>query len=196
MADTQRTRSAILSLFGDNVTGQVSAQDLRDFVVTLMESEFANAGDFWSKPQSKFTTTDRTGRGWKMYSQYIGSATSFQDILYMDCSTGYWIHADRAHESTFIGVLGVAMESYLAGGISTGVILLEGCIYLSANSANFTAKIGMPIYLDSGVSGAISAGPTTLSGVKLGFIMPSDDHGASTIGKWYFKPDWGVVSSQ
>ena len=36
MADTQRTRAAILNLFGDNVTGQISAQDLRDYVVTIM----------------------------------------------------------------------------------------------------------------------------------------------------------------
>ena len=36
MADTQRTRAAILALFADNVTGQTSVQDLRDYVVTIM----------------------------------------------------------------------------------------------------------------------------------------------------------------
>ena len=51
MADTGRSRAQILSLFSDNVTGQISAQDLRDWVVTVMEEEFANFGDFWAKPQ-------------------------------------------------------------------------------------------------------------------------------------------------
>ena len=46
MADVQRTRAAILALMADNVTGQISAQDLRDFIVTVMESEFVNPGDF------------------------------------------------------------------------------------------------------------------------------------------------------
>ena len=49
MADTQRNRSAILTLFADNVTGQISPQDLRDFVVTVMEAEFAYTGDFWKQ---------------------------------------------------------------------------------------------------------------------------------------------------
>ncbi len=65
MADTQRTRAAILSLFADNVTGQISCQDLRDFQVTVMESEFANPGDFWAKPQAKYSLTDKTARGAK-----------------------------------------------------------------------------------------------------------------------------------
>jgi len=36
MADTERTRSSILSLFADNTSGDISPQDLRDFVVTMM----------------------------------------------------------------------------------------------------------------------------------------------------------------
>jgi len=48
MSDTQRSRAAILSLLADNATGQISAQDLRDFVVTVMEEEFVNSGDFWA----------------------------------------------------------------------------------------------------------------------------------------------------
>lgn len=36
MADTRRTKAAILTLFADNTTGLVSPQDLRDFVVTAL----------------------------------------------------------------------------------------------------------------------------------------------------------------
>ena len=74
MSDTQRTRAALLSLAADNTTGQFSLQDMRDFMVTVMEEEFTNPGDFWAKPNPKNTTTDKTARGWKIYSQYIGSA--------------------------------------------------------------------------------------------------------------------------
>ena len=36
MADTRRLRSALLALFADNSIGDISAQDLRDYVVTNM----------------------------------------------------------------------------------------------------------------------------------------------------------------
>lgn len=36
MADTARTSSSILSLFADNTSGDISAQDLRDFVKSLV----------------------------------------------------------------------------------------------------------------------------------------------------------------
>lgn len=35
MSDTKRTLTEILALFADNVTAQISAQDLRDFVVSV-----------------------------------------------------------------------------------------------------------------------------------------------------------------
>jgi len=37
MVDTQRTKSALQTLFADNVTGDISPQDLRDFLVTVMD---------------------------------------------------------------------------------------------------------------------------------------------------------------
>ena len=36
MADTVRTRASILALFADNTTGDISPQDLRDFVLSTM----------------------------------------------------------------------------------------------------------------------------------------------------------------
>jgi hypothetical protein len=35
MPDTARTRAALLELFADNTRGNISAQDLRDFVVSV-----------------------------------------------------------------------------------------------------------------------------------------------------------------
>lgn len=195
MADTQRTRTALLSLFADNVTGQVSCQDLRDYVVTVMNSEFANEGDFWSKPQAKYTLTDKTARGWKEYSQYIGSDCSFMNIMHQEASTGYWMRADVA-DSTKTGRLGIAMDSY-ASDVSTATILMEGLIYDSSFSTVFSELIGRPVYLDSGVPGSISIGETANSVLIVGYIVNSDDAGGSAIGKWYFTGPacWAVKGS-
>lgn len=43
MADTKRTLSAITTLFADNTTGDISAQDMRDFLVSAHGSRTVNA---------------------------------------------------------------------------------------------------------------------------------------------------------
>jgi protease II len=195
MADTQRSRAQILSLFADNVTGQISAQDLRDYVVTVMESEFVNAGDFWAKPAVAYTTTDKTARGAKLYSQYIGSDCSWMNVMFMEASTGYWMRADVA-DSTKNGFIGLAMDSYTSD-LSTGVILIEGMVYDSSFSTVFSELVGRPVYLDSGVPGSVSIGETQNSVLIIGWIMHSDDHGGSAIGKWYFSGQgaWSIKGS-
>jgi hypothetical protein len=190
MADTQRTRAQILALFVDNVTGQISAQDLRDFVVTVMESEFANPGDFWSRPQAKYNITNETAKGWIEYSQYIGEACSWMNAMYMDQSTGRWYLANVAN-SLKTGLIGLAMNSY-AAGVSTANILKEGIVYDASFSATFSGNFGRPIYLASGFPGSITLVITT-SVLVLGGIAQSDNFsGISAIGKWYFKPEWAV----
>lgn len=190
MADTQRTRASILVLLADNVTGQISPQDLRDYVVTVMEPEFTNPGDFWAKPSPKFTTTDKTARGWILYSQYMGSAVSWMNILYMDKSTGYWMLANVS-ASAQTGMLGLAMNSY-AADFSTAQVLLEGCVYDSSFSTIFSRLVGRPVYLASGGTGSITTTITTNSVLVVGMVMPSE-WGWSTSGKWYFKPDWKIA---
>jgi len=189
MADTQRTRAALLSLFADNVTGQISAQDFRDFQVTVMETEFANPGDFWAMPSTRGTLTDKTARGAKLYSQIIGSDCSWMNIMYLNTSNT-WMRAD-VNDSTMNGMLGIAMDSYTAA-TSTGIILLWGMVYDSSFSTVFSGKVGRPIYLDSGVPGSISAGVTTNSQKIIGWIMGSEG-GESAIGKWLFQPErWSI----
>ena len=192
MADTQRTRAQILTLFADNVTGNISAQDLRDFVVTMMEEEFVNPGDFWAEPNVKITITDKSARGWKLYSQYVGSDCSFMNVLFMEASTGYWMRADVA-DSTMNGYVGLAMDSYTSD-TSTAIILMRGMVYNSDFSTTFSELHGRPVYLASGVVGSITTTVTT-SIYILGWIVHSDDHGGSAIGKWYFNPNWAVLGA-
>jgi hypothetical protein len=188
MADVQRTRAQILTLFADNVTGQISPQDLRDYVVTLMEPEFAYAGDFWKQPGVRETTTDATVRGWKDYSQVMNSACSFTNILKMD-SDGGWVRADVA-DSDLTGIIGLAADSY-ASDASDAVILRKGMVYNSVWSALFSGFIGRPLYLDSGVPGSISTGITTNSQLIVGWVEASDDAGVA-VGKFRFDPEWAI----
>jgi len=192
MADTQRTRAALLSLLADNVTGDISAQDLRDFLVTVMEPEFANPGDFWVEPSTRQTTTDKTARGAILYSQTVGSACSFMNVMYLNTSNT-WMRANVS-DSTQNGFLALALNSY-ASDDSTTQMLIRGIVYDSSFSTIFSGKVGRPVYLDSGVPGSISAGITANSAKIIGWILGSEG-GESAIGKWYFNPDrWSIKGS-
>jgi len=45
MSDTIRSLDALLALFADNTTGQISAQDLRDFIVSAMATDVKFTSD-------------------------------------------------------------------------------------------------------------------------------------------------------
>lgn len=189
MADTQRTRAQLLTLFADNVTGNISAQDLRDFLVTIMEEEFMNAGDFWAGPSPVHITTDKTAKGWKMYSQIVGSDCSFMNVMHLTAS-GTWERADVA-DSTTTGVLALAMDSYTSDD-STTVMLRHGIVYDSSFSATFSGFVGSAVFLASGAPGSIVVVSTTNSQIVIGYVEHSDDGGVA-IGKWRFEPPtWSV----
>ena len=190
MADTKRTRAAILALFADNVTGDISAQDDRDRLVTNMPLEsFINEDDFWAQPQFGRVGGDRTGKGWVLYSQVVDSLVSFGDVLYM-VSTGNWRTADAAQplEKDFVGMV---LESYAAAA-SQCLILRKGLILLSAWSGIFSDNVGKKVYLDSGTSGAFSMVQPT-SALVLGVALPTSMGSINSINM-FFDPQWAVVS--
>ena len=195
MANTQRTRAALITLLADNVTGQISAQDLRDFLVTIMESEFANPGDFWKEPDAQYLTTGDTVKGWIDYSQLISEACSMGNILERGPS-GQWTLASAivGSNSERPVTLGVAADSY---AISTfGDVLRRGLVYKSAFSASFgDDRIGWPVYLYSDAPGSITTESQT-SIMIVGFIEPEQSTGlASNTNIWRFDPTyaWGVT---
>jgi hypothetical protein len=189
MADTRRTRAAIMALLADNVTAQISAQDLRDAQYTVMPDEFVNPEDFFKQPAAVYTTTDKTARGWIDYSQYIGQDCYFGNVLFMNTS-GIWSLA-AASASAQNGLLGVAMNSYVAG-ISTAQILRKGVVYNSLFSALFSNYIGRPVYLASGSPGSIAVSISTAN--IIGFIE-GNSWGDSAGGKWRFEPSWSVTGA-
>jgi len=194
MADTQRTRAALISLFGDNVTGQISPQDLRDFLVTIMEDEFINPGDFWRQPDAQYLTSEGI-KGWIEYSQYISEACSYGNILERGPS-GQWVLASGivGSNSERPVVLGVAGDSYIIGDF--GNILRKGLVHISAFSASFADnRIGWPVYLYSDAPGSITTASQT-SIMIVGFVEPEQSTGdEADTNIWRFDPTyaWGVT---
>jgi len=193
MADTQRTRSALLTLFADNLTGQVGAQDLRDYTVTVMESEFANPGDFWKEPNAQYVVTDRTSRGWVDYSQLTGSACSFGNVMMLNAS-GAWIRLDITGSDLSVvpRIYGVALDSYAVSD-ATAQILRRGLIKDSNLSGILSDGIGKAIYANSGVAGSITAAQPT-SAFILGYIEPEGiDYTLTYTDVWRFCPSWSIL---
>lgn len=194
MSDTQRTRAALITLMADNVTGQISAQDIRDFLVTIMEPEFVNPGDFWNKPKSDYITTDKTGKGWKLYSQTAGSDLSWMAPV-KQSTDGEWVRAE-ATTSTMNGRVGLVMnEPTIASNATTLEILLEGIVYHSLYSVA-SIPINNPIYLASITSGpgSINWSLAADSVYMLGITVQDMSAPDSVTGKWYFSPGrWGIA---
>lgn len=197
MADTQRTRAAILALFADNVTGQISPQDARDMIVTIMESEFVNPGDFWRQPDAQYLTAEGV-KGWVEYSQLISEAVSFGNLLERGPS-GQWTLASGVVGSAVSdrpATLGIAGADYVAS--TFGNVLRRGLVYHSAFSASFADdRIGWPVYALSDTPGSITTASQT-SALVLGFIEPEQSTGLENdTNIWRFDPSygWGIVAN-
>jgi len=204
MADTQRARSEILTLFADNVTGAISAQDLRDFTVTIMESDFQFAGDFWTEPKPAFTTTDKTGRGWIDYSQVAGSTISFGDALCYVGASGVW-RAAVGNVSARMPVLGIALNSY-ASDATDMQVLRKGLLYDSSLSGTWSGLCGKPIFIASASQGEYSyTGPDnsvcgwpsadTTFPVIIGLYEGASFGLAAGSGHLRFDPQWYVTGA-
>ena len=198
MADTQRTRAQILALMADNVTGQISPQDFRDFIVTLMETpEFTYAGDFFNGPVVARITTDKTTRGFHIYSQTMNDnhSASFGQPLALD-ESGYWVPADVSRISCN-PARGIAADSY-ASGATNVKILIKGIIYDSGLS-HMSGQQGKPMYLGSGAvstSGHVSVTIHTSGSANgiVGYVLGSTAGYESTY-KWHFDGtgNWGII---
>jgi hypothetical protein len=199
MADTQKTRAAILTLFADNVTGQISPQDLRDYVVTVMEPEFANPGDFWRGPEAVNLTTDKTVRGWVQYSQTMHSdySASFGMPLAYNATSANWWPADLS-VSARNPVRGIAADSY-ASGATTVKVLRHGLVYDSGLS-RLSGFVGKPVFLQSAAT-ANSGSIDTVAGTSdsklygiLGYVEGSTTT-TNSFYKWFFNGigPWAVT---
>jgi len=205
MADTARTRSTLLSTyFPDNVTGQISPQDLRDGVVTWMPAEFENPGDFWCEASSEFLTDDDGDgldyRGYVWTSQ-IASANFSIGQLMMMTSNGTWAVATMMNASRLVGM---ALNAGADGDsdmiiFRRGIVMYTGFSALLVSGGAFVEMLGRGLYLDS--MGSFLCNPVNLgsANVLIGHVAPSDggvvlDTGASATSYCIqFNPTWGML---
>jgi len=193
MADTQRTRAALLALFADNVTGQISPQDLRDFAVTIQNGEFANVGDFWKQPDGAFITADRSGRGWIDYSVLISEACSFGDVLVRGASGAYAL-LSLPLEYSQITTVAMALDSYTAS--TFGNVLRKGLAKCAACSVQWSEGIGKFMYADSGDAGKLStcSGGLMSTMYMIGYPeMQASDYTTKLTDVFRFDPGWAAV---
>ncbi len=192
MAGTQRTKEALNTLFADNVTGQISPQDLRDFLYTVMNPEFAYVGDFWKGPQEDIITTDKTGRGWMLYSQEIQDACSFGNIMGQTIS-GTWSTFLFSGAAASVVRLAMAMDSATA---STEITLLVTGLVKNADLSDIWSVIGSPMYLGSNTAGSMTATPTTgVARCLLGYPQrESSTISGPDTDVFYFNPQWTITA--
>jgi hypothetical protein len=192
MADTQRTRAALITLLADNVTGQISAQDLRDFLVTVMETEFAYVGDFWKGPDAQQLSSDKTTRGAHLYSQNVDDTCSFGNIL-MQNQSGSWSKA--LFSGAYTSIFRAAMAANSVTVASTEITLLAVGLVKNADMSNILSGQQMGgVWLISGTAGSIaSAGPTSY-GLMVGFPEPEGSGVTTSLTDVYrFDPQWAVA---
>jgi hypothetical protein len=194
MADTPLSRSTILTTFADNVTGQISSSDLRNFTVTVMQPEFLGAYDFWNTPTSDNITTDLTTRGTHIYSQIAGQhhSLSFGKIYCLTTSNSWSTAIASTSANNFI--LGVATDSY-ASGATNVEILLKGIVYDSSLATRLSGYIGRPLYLFSATSCSMSVTNADGHSRVVGYVLPNAVGSVQTKGKWFFNPTigWAVT---
>ena len=194
MADTERTRAALITLFADNVTGQISAQDLRDFLVSVMPAEFAYVGDFWKREDAQQLSGDKDSRGWKLYSQNVDDTCSFGNIL-MQTQSGTWSKAIFSGATTSIFRAALALNSVTVD--STEITILARGLVKNADLSDVLSgqQIG-GMWLISGNAGSIaSAAPTGVARLHVGFPEPEGSaHTTSLTDVYRFDPAWTITA--
>lgn len=174
MADTPRNREALRKLLADNIKGDITAQDFRDILVTVMPVEFHWPGDAWKGPHPDCIvdgTNSRGWRGWVDYSQIMESAVSFGHALHLK-GDGLWRKAQLS-DSLVNPAMGLALSEYTGMAWvnvpdgdnsyatvwmhteSQAKVLRWGLIFCDdwPWAPKLDGAIGHPVYLQSGPDG-------------------------------------------
>lgn len=79
MADTARTLAALQTLFADNTSGDISAQDLRDFLVSTYQPQGICDGRLTLESGVRISTSDQTAKTSVYLTPYGGNLVALHD---------------------------------------------------------------------------------------------------------------------
>lgn len=145
MAETQRTLAALIALFADNTTGDISPQDLRDFLVSSQGgygSIYVNGG---STAQTGITGTPAKMTGFATNGISSGTTPDHgNDLVTVDVSGDYLINASVSFVGSSSDVFqveiynnttgtGYAFNRFISAGGDTGAAACSALITCAAN---------------------------------------------------------------
>ena len=162
MADTVRTQTEILALLADNVTGDISEQDLRDLVV----SSRANQGGGWAFYSESTAITQGTAQSisgttrTKMLCDGLGAFTTIDQIQDMStpwANDAFMPEVDCSYQLrlTFKGQIASGSGGHYltveldigAGGLGTGPVVWSGLdLFAKGASVEHAFQYSLPIF--------------------------------------------------
>jgi len=119
MADTRRAKTALQTLLADNTTGQISAQDLRDFLVTVLGGYGCITLADGSTAQTGLSATPAKITGFDTDGPAVGftvdSTTNNRITVDIDCACEVALHM------SFSGSVGKEFDLHIyKSGVDTG----------------------------------------------------------------------------
>ena len=160
MADTQRTLAALLVLLADNVTGDISPQDMRDLLVSVLGgygSIFVHGGST-AQTGIKSTPVKLTG----FYTNGISSGTT----------------PDHTTDDITISVAGDYLVSGALSFIGSSNSTFDIDIYINSTTTNYGFERKLGTGTDVG-SGPLQGLITCAANDKISVFVSSPDGGTS-----------------
>lgn len=129
MPDNPRTLTQLQSLFQDNGTGQISAQDLRDFLVSAYQPQFPVAGGrLTTESGVPVSTSDRLAQSTIYYTPFLSDRLGLYD------GSGWWLlpYAE----------FGLALSGLSIGGIYDVFAFATAAVPSSTDTGTDTLTFG------------------------------------------------------
>jgi hypothetical protein len=161
MADTRRTKAEILALFADNTSGNISPQDLRDFVVTVMGGYASLKTVDGVTAQTGITSTPVLLTTWDTNGDSNGlTADHTTDSITIDVDGVYDVDCDVSFSGSSNAIIqmhlrvnGVeeeeGMHRKLSAGGDVGSAGFNGGLTLSAGDV-------LTVYVESNITASIT----------------------------------------
>lgn len=120
MADTIRSVGALQALFADNTAGNISAQNLRDFLVSAYQPQTLNGFRLTTLSQTPITTADRTAQSNLYLTPYTHDVIGLFDSV-----TSSWVAVQSAEANLGLSGLTSGQNYDVFAYLNSGTLLTE-----------------------------------------------------------------------